>query len=51
MLKISVGGGLEINGLLVQALVKLKHFRPNWFYSDISVSSIYDSFYGLCWNG
>jgi collagenase-like PrtC family protease len=51
---ISVGGGLNYlpyTDNTVRQLIIARETRPNWFYEEIKISSIFDSFAGLIWSG
>jgi collagenase-like PrtC family protease len=50
----SVGGGLNYlydADNVVRPLIMAKEIRPDWFYEQIKISSIFDSFAGLIWSG
>jgi GT2 family glycosyltransferase len=49
-LKFSLGGGLSGN-YSIQAFILGREEHPEWFYPEIEIKSVFDSFPGLVWNG
>jgi hypothetical protein len=50
-INISFGGGLGCMSKKVQAIIQVREEHPEWFYDNIRITSIFDCFPGMIWNG
>jgi MoaA/NifB/PqqE/SkfB family radical SAM enzyme len=50
-INITFGGGLGCNVKEVQAIIQIREEHPEWFYDNVRITSIFDCFPGMIWNG